>query len=699
MAILSKIREKTVFLILIIGLALFAFVIQEALGKGGGNTGAEVGSIAGETISREDYQRRVEQYQASTGGRSQGLQAENAVWNSLLREKVYAQQLKNAGIVVGEEDVWNEIITSPSMTNNATFKNEAGIFDPQLVEQYIAETKEAAEDPKDLQAQTQWNNWVNYEQAIKRNLEQSIYDELVKGGLYGTLNEGEREHLLKGSSVSGKYVYLPYSQIADSTVTVSDNEIASYIKANPADFRVDASRDIKFVKFDVVASEEDKLAIASELENLNNDNKVKGFPIGFANISLDKVDEFVEDSNSDLTNDTNYKTKATLKGIAADTLMKMSVGQVFGPYEENGYYKLEKVLEKRSLPDSVRARHILLTAKNGESDDVLKQRADSVLAVIKKDRSKFKTLVKELSDDPGSIEKEGVYDWFPYNRMVPSFRDFCFLGKVNDLGIAKTTYGYHIIEVLKQKDFQTAIKTVSIARLIIPSEITENKGYEDAELFATGIANGTAMETLAKDSNYDIKNAYGLKKREENVAGLNKQRQIILWAHEAAREVGDFKRFDLDAGGYVVVQLTGITFKGLASVRSQASKVRPILIKEKKATTLKARLNGASLDEMATNNDVKVKTISNISLESPTIPGVGKEAGVVGAMSLAPLDTLVNGVEGDKGVFAFVVSAQNDALALPNYAAKRNEQTDKLQRSAAQLFNALKDNTEIEDMR
>ena len=256
MAILSKIRERSMFLILIIGLALFAFVLDPSTLGDFFNSSKinEVGDINGETISRQEFAQALENYQTQTGGRVSEMQASKAVWDNLVREKLYTKQLEQAGITVGEEDIMNTLYQTQSVQNDPRFIT-AGLFDKGKFLEYLASLKE---DPEKKQ---EWGSWQNYMSAIRDNLKRTTYNDLIGAGLGASLKEGEAQYISENTQMSGKLVYIPYTSIPDSTITVKKSDIQKYIDKHSEDFKTEATRDIDFVRYNVVPTAEDEEAI------------------------------------------------------------------------------------------------------------------------------------------------------------------------------------------------------------------------------------------------------------------------------------------------------------------------------------------------------------------------------------------------------------------------------------------------------
>ncbi|MEE3999739.1 peptidylprolyl isomerase [Tenacibaculum sp. FZY0031] len=696
MAILSKIRERSMFLILVIGLALFAFVLDPSTISDffSASKVNEIGEVNGEAISRQEFAEALEAYKAQTGNNMSEMQAAKAVWNNLIRQKIYKKQLEEAGITVGDADILNALYETPVIQNDARFQT-SGIFDKNKLKEHLATIKE--------EKGQEWGAWQNYMASIKSNIEKTTYDNLVAAGLGASLKEGESKYLTENTKVSGKYVYVPYTTIADSLVTLKKSDVQNYINQHQDAFQVEASRDINFVKFNIEPTEGDEEAIKANIAKLIEDSEVNNTPVkGLKNTT--NYSEFLEENDSDLRLDSNYKFKVQVPQVIAEEVFNGKEGDVFGPYKDAGFFKLSKITEVKQLPDSAQASHILIPFVGSASADATvvqneeeaKKTADSLLAVVKGDKSKFADLAKEMSSDQGSAEKGGFYDWFAYNRMVPSFRDFVFEGKEGDMGVVKSQFGFHVIKIDGQKNFQPVVKLATFGRKIEASEETENTVFQNAETLALELANGKAFEEAVKEKDLTSLPAVGLKSLDENVPGIGNERQIITWAFEKEVNEGDFKRFDVE-GGYVVAVLTAKTEKGLMPVNKATASVRPILTNERKAKMIEDKISGSTLDEIAKSVSQTVRVATDVNLQSPTISGVGFEPKVVGAMINAKENEVVKNVVGDKGVFAFVVEKKELPTALPNYDTYRKRIANERQNKTFQMYEAVKKASDIED--
>ena len=689
MAVLSKIRERSMFLIIIIGLALFAFVLDPStLGDFfNSNKINEVGQINGESITRQEFIQELESYKQQVGNSVPEMQAVNTVWENILRKKIYQNQLNEAGITIGESDVWNELIAIPFVQNNPEYQNEAGLFDEQKFKQFLADTKE---NNKEL-----WAQWSSYMGQIRDNLSTTTYNNLITAGLGASLKEGESEYLYENTKLNAEFVYLPYTSISDSLVKIKKSEVESYIKKHEDDYKVDASRDINYVTFEILPTVEDENVLKAEVFSLIEDFKLA------TNDNL-----FLSENESDSNLDASFLYKNQVSQEVADSIFLGSKGKVVGPYTENEFLKVSKITEISRIPDSVKASHILIPFIGAQrvapevtrTEESAKKLADSILQVVKGKSDKFAILAKEFSSDKSNSDKGGDLDWFTYTRMTREFRDYTFTGKKGDLGVVKTAFGFHVIKIDDQKNIQNVVKLATFSRKIIPSEATENSIFRNAEEFSLAVSKDNKFMDVASKQKFTVKPAIGIKALDENVPGLGNQRQIVTWAFNKYTKVGDFKRFDLE-GLHVVVYLTASQEKGLMSADKAINSVRPILVNEKKAEILAKKLQGSNLQSIAKSNNTNVKAAEGVTLKSPTLSGVGVEPKIVGAMYNAQQNKIYNSIVGDRGVYAFKMTKKEIPVALPNYEINRKRISDTRKNSTYKMYEAIKKALDIEDNR
>ena len=707
MAVLSKIRERSLFLIIIIALALFSFVLSGLFdGNLFNKTASNIGEVNGEPISREEFAQQVETFRIRSNNKGSNSQNVNFAWNALVREKIYQNQIDKSGVVVGEKDVWDAIVSQISSQNGAQFANEAGTFDPERLKEYVSTLKDNSEE--DEAGASAWLSWINYEKGVKKTLEQNTYNSLIRAGMGRTLFEGENDYYFKNTSVDADFVYVPFTSIADSLITITSDEIKKYVKNHTKEYTVEESRDLKYVQFKIEATEADEKEIRTELNNMIDDReeystaaKSNITVVGFKN-AVD-INEFNADNESDTPYDPAFYNKAGLSNSVSDTLFNLDKGAIYGPYKENGFYKLSKVNDIKQLPDSVKASHILIPfLGSATADETVTQSeeeagkvADSILAVVKASPGKFEDLAKELSIDKVSGAKGGDLGYFTYRAMIPVFRDYSFENKTGDMGVVKSQFGFHIIRIDDQKNIQKNIQIATFSRNIDPSENTENQIFEKAETFASDLTSGKDIDELVSGQGLNVRTVLGLKVFDDNISDLGSQRQIVRWSYEPSAEVGDIRRFDTD-NGYAVVLLSA---KNKAGLSTKGQNVRNILLNQKKVDLISSRSTGTTLDEIAQQNNVTKRSSMAVSNASPVFAGVGRFVDIAGVVTGLEENVLTKNIIGKSGVAFATVTKKTLPTDLQNYNANRKNLERFLQARSPEIFEALKENSDIEDNR
>lgn len=695
MAVLNSIRKRGVFLIVIIALALFSFVLSDVIKNGGfsSNKGQTiVATVNGDDISRQEFMEKVESTQRSLGPNAPASQAMEIVWGNELRRVLMEQQFEAIGLSA-EVEMTNALIAK-NLASNPTFQDGSGAFSEAKMLEYVADIK--ANSP---QAYAQWLDFVK---STKQVALENSYGNMVKGGIIATLAEGEKEYRFANDKINIEFVQVPYSSIKDEDVPVSDDEIAKYVKKHPKEFEVDPLVDIQYVSYVEEPSEEDIEAAKVEMATLKDYVIVSGDTLpGLKDTS--NYAEFVTANSENAYSDSWYYKKE-LPNEIKDVLFTMNVGDIHGPYKIGNTLSLSKLIGKRQLPDTVTARHILIpvglnpTDSKTRTDEQAKATADSIAKVVRTNRSKFEDLVKAFSSDTGSIENGGRYENFVYPAMVAEFRDFTFEGKKGDIGVVKTQFGYHIIEIEDQKNYQDVVKTATVTKEIDPSENTINTIFSNATTYEVAAQDRDFTE-IAEEQGATVKPVNKIGELDSNIPGLGSNRSIVTWAFNEETEVGDVRRFNVPSG-YVIVQLTRKNPKGLLSVAEASAKVTPIIRNEKKAKQIRESITGNTVEDIAKEQNLTVKNATAVTMASPTLADAGTEPKVVGAAfgKKAGEETLL--IDGKTGVFKVRVLAVNKAPDLDNYLPYANQINSKVVPGInTSVYNALKEAADIEDNR
>ena len=652
---------------------------------------------------------KVENIQRQSNGSMTNTQAMNRAWDNEVRAKVMQSQYDALGLSV-ERDYMRNLLEQ-NLGSFEEFKNEAGLFDQDKLNEFIANLKAIAPETTTLGGSViDYKSWTNFEQNVAISGVQQAYFNMVKSGITGTLTEGELDYQLENDKVDLKYVQIPYSSVADSTITVKSSEIKAYMKRFPKKYEVEASRDLVFVEFKEEASLADEQAIQADLsalvadrEEFNEAANATQTIVGFKN-TKDNA-EFVNSYSADNYND-NYVFKSSFASDQADKISGLAEGEIYGPYKESGFYKLSKMVSLKRIPDSAKVRHILTPfvgstradASVTKTEAEAKTTADSIYKVLKRNRSKFKSLLS-LSSDKVSNEKDGVIEFAYTAGFAPEFKAYSFENPKGSLGVVRTDFGYHVIEILGQGTFQQAYKVATISQAIEPSVETVDEVFKNKSKFEIAVADAD-FETVAAENNYEVRPVSSIKELDENIPGLGAQRAIVRWAFDDSASEGDFKSFNTTAGGFVVVKLTGVNTAGLMSTESGSVTALPEIRKEKKAEIIKDRISATTLDEIATAEGQTIKTAVAVNMKNPTLSGAGREPLVIGTAFGLEEGATSELISGNSGVYAVQVTKVTAAAALPSYQAAANR-VGKAKENAVntQLYNALKDAAEIEDNR
>jgi len=702
MAILENIRKRTTVLILIIGMALFAFVISGVFTNNdfaGGKGGSTLAEVNDDAISMEDFNSKLELAQRQYGTNLSSTQLVNTVYDQEVRRTILNQQFEDLGIGV-ESDQIVDFIKNTGYAQDPSFQDENGVFNVEVFKTAIADWKET--DP------LRYDNWLQIEKSIMQSAKEQLYFNLVKAGAGATLTEGEFDYKLTNDKVDIQYVRVPFSSIADSTIQVSKDEIATFIKNNPDDYKQEKSRDIRFVFFEEKASLEDENAVQQSVVKLLDDsieyvqerNETDTIS-GFRNTK--DMTAFL-DRNSDTKFDTIYRAKKDLPAVAADTLINLGKGGIYGPYRDGNFFKISKVMNTKPN-GSAKASHILVVYEGATRANLEIKRtkeeaeieAKRLLAEANKDGADFTALARDNSDGP-SAPRGGDLGYFQEGIMADEFNDFCFGNDVGAVGLVETEFGFHIIKV---DDKQDILQVATLAREIEPSDETINALFTDATKFEMTATDAAAEEfdDIAKDSEYALLPVNKLKTMDENLPGLGTQRNIVQWAFNDATKVGDIKRFDL-SNGYAVVQLTKMYKEGLMATEDASAQALPQIRKERKAEQIIAANQGKSLEDLAKDNNVTVSNASALTRKSPTIPGAGREPVIVGNAFAFEEGQSSGLLQGETGVFMIKVTKKNDAVTLPNFSTFSNTLTTSNKNAVnTAVYNALKEGAKIEDNR
>lgn len=699
MAALQSIRNRGKLIAIAVGAALLAFILGDFLNSSYsifGQNQFNMGEINGESISYQDFMEKVNERetfiklvtnQSTLSGDMQD-QIREYVWEDMIRENVIGVNAKKLGIAASDDELINMIQTgNVTQTIRQMFANpQTGMYDPSIVMSFLNDQR------PETRAANQYV-WDYLERELRQNRISSKYFNMIASGLCVTTAEVEQEFADRTTISDVKFVSLPYSDIKDEEVSVSEAELNQYYNQHLKNFERDAeTRDVNYVAFDVLASQKDSAYALDIINGLKND---------FA--STNEVVSFINSKSDVQHNDLNYN-KGEITDATVDSLMfAEQPGFVYGPYIDEGYYKVARLLDIKHMPDSVKVSHILVGYRQGEDTTVARHKADSLLTVIKSGID-FGALAKEVSDDQGSSADSGNLGWFTDRiNFIPEFKDACFATEKGQITTVATSYGVHIIKVFDKTQPKKKVNVGFLQIEIKPSNETRQQAYAKASKFAANTREVAKFSDAANAEGLSLRVAPGLTSDTRYIPGIANSREFVRWAfdEEKSKAVSDVMEFD---GRLIVAAVVGIHPKGIAPLSAVKSSVESEVIAQKKGEKILADLqskNVSNVDALAAQINRPVQDASNISLSSVQMGGNYDPAIVAVAASLDK-NQVSKPVAGKTAVY--VIQNVNKTPAQPiqpiNVDTDRNAmQRDLSSRAGYQAYNALIKMANIVDQR
>lgn len=659
MSVIQNIRNRYAKVAgFVIALALVGFILMDAGSSRIRELFSDDNSVAkvnGNKIELKDYYERTEEYntlysQGQSLDEATKAQINEQAINDLISESIIKEESEKLGLQTTEgekKDIIYGVNPDPSVQNFYAFKNpQTNMFDPQMVK--LFEENVDYNNQEYVQAYQQWMTLKSY---ILRNTLSRKYNALLTQAVYVPNFIMEKQMKEQNMYASVNYVNVPYSTITDEQVKVTDEDLNNYIKEHKAQYYIDEPTvSVEYVSFDVSPSKED----TARKQNAIADIKQK----------FEETDDafLFAKSNSDESEDTAYIAKNNFMSAYSDSIMSLSKGEVFGPYYENGYYKLSRLVDRTVYPDSVVCRHILVkTQDRGQqvlSDSAAKLKIDSAIAAIKSGMP-FADAVTKYSDDEGSQTTGGEYTFTLQQKanISKEFADFIFDGKKGEkttVQVANGGYaGYHYIEILDQKAFQPAVKVATISKKLDASQQTINNAYSKALEFASKNKTAKDFDAAVQNSKLEKRLADNIKATSFVIPGLGPSRPLVRWTNNA--EKGDVSEvFDL-GDRYIVAKVSDKQKEGLMQLDDNIKPaIQEQVTKDKKAKMIMDKYNSSkSLPDIAAVANSTVLSADSFNASTPFVANLGYEPKVVGYAFSKEIkkDQASPGIEGDGGVY------------------------------------------------
>lgn len=679
----------------IIGMAIFAFVLQDLLS--GGQTAFnrsqfEFAEIDGYSVQYEEYTARVEKlaeyYRLRVGQTSLDEQTMESIreqtWQDMVREYITLDEYQELGISVSTDELMDMVQgRNPHPVISQLFADpETGILNRSFLVQFI---RTMNDDPSGAQKTI----WLYLENEILKDRTFSKYNNLISKGLYVTNLEAVNNSKESNKRTDVNFIVQRFTSISDSAISYTESDLQKFYKSNEKDYKQEASRDIEYLVYEVTASEEDDRAAREWINRMKDEFISVEDPVSLVGMESDQPFDGINYTSENLPEEIN------------DVMFSSEPGAVYGPYMDESAYRLARLVEINYLPDSVKARHILLQVDQSTDPTALLALADSLQEVLQNTGS-WDLLASQYGTD-GTASQGGDLGWFSEGSMVQPFSDSCFYDTKGDVKQVQTQFGVHLMQVTGKSSNSKKVKVAYLTRNVEPSSETYRSAYSAAVKFA-GLNNsyekfnqGITSENLTKRYASDVSES------QKTITGLENPRPLIRWAFEA--DLHDITSEVFEFGNkYVIAVVTGIREKGIAPLEQVRAEIELEVRKEKKAEKiikdLEASLASAQdIEGLGVETGLAVQQASNINFSSVSLPGAGIEPRVLAAAAILPADQISQPIKGNNGVYVLVVTSINESEEQNLPSVRSRMITQRESQANFEAFNALREAAEIKDNR
>ncbi len=700
MAVIGSIRKRSGLLIVIIGVALAAFVLGDFV-KSKPKQSMNIGSVEGEEITIMDFNREVDKNIENTKQQqkkerltqSETYSVRDLTWDQMVRMLIMNEQYDELGIVVRPDELF-DLVQGPNPHSVITqyFTNpQTGLYDRAAVLNYLQNL-----DKLDPQSKAQWVQVENY---IKEDRMRSKYNSLISKAYYVPEVLAKMIYSEDNDKATIEYVAVKYTDIADSIVSVTDEDYEKYYDDNKYRYEQKTARDIDYVVFNVRPSQEDMGAATKEMESIYEDFKNTSSVIGFVN------------ANSDNSYDSTWKAERSLP-VEVDSLMFNSeIGTVSKPYRNGNTFHLARLVATEMRPDSMKATHILIAyagamramPENTRTAIQAKILADSLLNVVKASPNKIESLAINFSDDGTAKDNSGDLGWFADGSMVTSFNNAVIKTEEGGITIAESPFGFHVIKVTGKKDISKKVRVAMINQEVLPSSETYQNIFADASKLASENHSKEDFDAAVKEMRLNKRTAPKVEALSNYITGVPNARQVIRWSFNEDVETGSVSDvFDLD-GMYLVATVAKTYEEGYPEIDEIKNRLTTFVTNEKKGDYLskKMKMYNGDFDKIVAEVGGKKDEVASLNFSSRNIKGFGRENIVIGNIFAQTAATTLEPIAGAGGAFVVKISNLSPAAETNNYAFSKTKIIDGFQRRVNQdfVYKAIKDVSDIEDNR
>ncbi|MNK12770.1 Chaperone SurA precursor [compost metagenome] len=694
MAIIGRIRNMRYLLVGITGLALLTFILTGLFDKIGSSVDrGTLGTIDGDEVDTAIYNTKLRQFEFSDRQQFQQQQKEytdkdaeqsaDKAWANAVDEIILKKEYEALGLAVSEKEFTAFLYGEDGFTLmpeiQQSFTNPAtGQFDAAQLDKYVQE-QEKSTDPAAI------DGWKKTKEAIRVQRMQEKYFQYLGQGAYVTKLEAKNEYLAKNESKSVSFVMGAYRDITDDQMKVSDKEVRAFYDKNKdkPKYQVMAGRDVKYFDITIQPSKRDSIefnkittAIKKKFATTANDSTFI-----LENSELPRM--YASGHMMTFRPEGDPKARQGLTYPAAmDTVFKTAaIGQLIGPYNDQGATRVAKVMDFNTTV--MKVRHILISAQKGDTKKIesAKKLSDSLVKVV--NSTNFEEYVKKYSEDPGSKDKGGVYEDFMDYEMVEPFSKFSSEKPVGSIGVVQTDFGFHIIEVLERKNDVRFPVLAVVQKTLLASEETKmnlkDKAYNllskiDRELSKKSDITDKIIlfDTIARREGF-YSRPVRMFDEAPKVQGFSTKmaaQTILELAYNEDAEVGNLCSSPIqDDNRMIIAIVSSIREKGAPALVDTYDRMRTDALNEKKANSILKKMGSVTnLEVLAKKLKTDVKQ-AELTFSSPSIQGGGYEPEVVGALFSGKLKDKMSSkaTVGQSGVYVFRINKTVKAPAAKNY--------------------------------
>lgn len=699
MAAIQSLRKNSWILTIVIGLALLAFIVTgldtSLFSSRQSNVIAE---INGTEYTYDEYYALYELYenqQKSSGADLSYAQKERVhteAWRAFLTGKLFEESYEKLGLSTYKSNLniqglSDEEFQDAVLGDNIDpelqyyFRNpQTGEFDKEMLVNVLSNMSTMREQNPEF-----YESWIQFEKTLHENTLRRKYVSLISNGIYTTTIEAEASANQKNNQFDINFVKIPYETIADSTINVSDKELASFYKtiSNESGYQQKDGVTIKYVTFDIVPTEADVKAIESLVAEKSDDFKNAKNDALFLNL------------NSETKFNPTYNKKGNLEANLDTFAFAGQIGDVTPVYLEDNSYRIAKISDIRLGADSAKVRHILINTENAYAV------VDSLKTLVE-NGADFAALASKHSADSGSAKNGGIIDWFKEGQMVQSFQDTSFFGEVGKCYIAPSQYGVHLIQILAQGAKSKRVQVQVFSKSVTYSEATRKTAYQKAVKFVSDNRTKEQFEAAVEaDETLNMRIANNTEENQRVIPGIDDSRQIIRWAHQNKKDEGLVSEIFRCGDKFVIATIESVEEEGVIALDKVKEQVEERYKQEKKKEMILSNMKDfSSLQDVAKENSVEVMSSNNISFASQSAQGVGMEPLLFATISTLGKDELSKPIAGERGVYVAQVTNIHKAT---NEVETENEKMVLQQRASMilsnKIFDILEDKAEIEDHR